>query len=50
MDCWQTLHLAPTTDIRAIKKAYAVLLKQNRPDDNPAGFQQLHTAYQDALC
>lgn len=50
MDFWNTLQLAPTTDIRAIKKAYAVLLKQNRPDDNPTGFQQLHGAYQDALC
>jgi uncharacterized RDD family membrane protein YckC len=49
MDFWNTLQLAPTTDIRAIKKAYAVLLKQNRPDDNPAGFQRLHGAYQDAL-
>lgn len=49
MDCWSVLQLAPTTDVRAIKKAYAVLLKQNRPDDNPAGFQQLHDAYQDAL-
>lgn len=50
MDFWNVLQLAPTTDVRAIKKAYAVLLKQNRPDDNPAGFQQLHGAYQDALC
>lgn len=49
MDYWQILQLTPTADIRAIKKAYAVLLKQNRPDENPAGFQQLHAAYQDAL-
>lgn len=49
MQCWNILQLAPTTDLRAIKKAYAVLLKQNRPDENPAGFQQLHEAYQDAL-
>lgn len=49
MNCWDVLQLAPTTDVRAIKKAYAVLLKQNRPDDNPAGFQRVHGAYQDAL-
>lgn len=49
MDFWHTLQLSPTTDIRAIKKAYATLLKQNRPDQNPEGFQQLHAAYQDAL-
>lgn len=49
MNCWQILQLEPTTDIRAIKKAYAVLLKQNKPDENPAGFQQLHAAYRQAL-
>ncbi len=49
MTCWDILQLAPTTDARAIKKAYAILLKQNRPDDNPEGFQHLHTAYQEAL-
>jgi len=49
MNCWELLQLAPTTDVRAIKKAYAVLLKLNKPDENPAGFQQLHAAYQQAL-
>lgn len=49
MTCWDILQLAPTTDVRAIKKAYAVLLKQNRPDENPDGFQRVHGAYQDAL-
>lgn len=49
MTCWDELQLAPTQDVRAIKKAYAVLLKQNRPDDNPQGFQRLYAAYQDAL-
>ena len=49
MNCWAILRLDPTTDTRAIKKAYAVLLKQNRPDENPSGFQTLHDAYQQAL-
>lgn len=49
MRCWDILQLEPTADIRAIKKAYAVQLKQNKPDENPAGFQQLHAAYQQAL-
>ena len=49
MNCWAILRLDPTTDTRAIKKAYAVLLKQNRPDENPSGFQTLHGAYQQAL-
>ncbi|HEX4937942.1 MAG TPA: RDD family protein [Candidatus Kapabacteria bacterium] len=48
MNYWDVLQLAPTTDIRAIKKAYAVLLKQNKPDENPEGFQRLHAAYQQA--
>lgn len=49
MNYWDVLQLAPTTDVRAIKKAYAVLLKQNKPDENPEGFQRLHAAYQQAL-
>jgi len=34
---------------RDVKRAYARLLKQHRPEDDPAGFQRLHTAYQRAL-
>lgn len=49
MSHWDVLQLSPTRDVRAIKKAYAVLLKQHRPDDDPQGFQRLYAAYQDAL-
>lgn len=34
---------------RDVKRAYAQLLKQTRPDVDPSGFQVLHEAYQGAL-
>lgn len=46
---WQTLGIAPTSDVRAIKRAYAILLKRYRPDEYPQEFQQLNWAYQQAL-
>jgi hypothetical protein len=46
---WDVLGLEPTDDRKAIKKAYARLLKKNRPLDDPAAFQELHQAYQVAL-
>lgn len=36
-------------DQRSIKRAYAKLLKQHRPDQDPEGFRRLHDAYQRAL-
>ncbi|WP_462381380.1 J domain-containing protein [Pseudomonas sp. Marseille-QA0892] len=46
---WETLGLDDDADERAIKRAYARLLKQNRPDDDPEAFQRLRNAYEDAL-
>lgn len=48
MNCWHTLGIDPTSNVRDIKRAYAALLKQTRPDEDPEGFQQLHRAYKDA--
>lgn len=49
MSCWDKLGISPTDDKKAIKKAYAVLLKQNKPDENPEGFASLHAAYKESL-
>jgi len=43
------LQLPPDADETAIKRSYARLLRQHRPDADPEGFQQLHAAYQAAL-
>lgn len=45
----EALELDQDADERAIKRAYARLLRDNRPDDNPEAFQRLHEAYQTAL-
>ena len=49
MNCWQTLGIAPTGDEAAIKTAYAALIRQHRPDRDPAGFRRVRTAYEEAL-
>ncbi|KPY89252.1 J domain-containing protein [Pseudomonas syringae pv. tagetis] len=49
MNCWSILGLDAHSDVRSIKRRYAALLKQNRPDEDPAGFQRLRDAYEQAL-
>ncbi|WP_122314715.1 J domain-containing protein [Pseudomonas cichorii] len=49
MNCWSVLGLEPDTDTRSIKRQYATLLKQYRPDEDPEGFQRLREAYEQAL-
>lgn len=41
--------LPPEADEREIKRAYAKRLKTVRPDTDPAGFQELHEMYRQAL-
>ncbi|WP_282295674.1 heat-shock protein [Stenotrophomonas sp. PS02289] len=43
------LGLEPDADERTIKRAYAKRLRVTRPDEDAAGFQELHEAYQAAL-
>lgn len=49
MNCWHILNIPPTGDERAIKRAYAKLLKTTRPDDDAAAYQALRQAFDDAL-
>src|SRR6186997_2729397 len=43
---WSVLGLdSGTATVRDVKRAYAKLLKQNRPDTNPEGFRRVHEAY-----
>jgi hypothetical protein len=46
---WGKLGIEEGSDKQTIKRAYARLLKLNKPDENPDGFQDLHNAYQTAL-
>lgn len=45
---WSELGLPGPADLRSIRQAYAQRLKTTRPEDDPAGFQRLHEAYQQA--
>lgn len=49
MNCWEFLGLSPDSDARTIKRQYASMLKQYRPDEDPQGFQRLREAYEQAL-
>jgi hypothetical protein len=46
---WAILGIEPTTDVSAIRRAYAQALRQTNPDEDPAGFAQLRQAYEIAL-
>jgi hypothetical protein len=49
MNPWDTLGVAPTTDVRAILRAYAEKLRITRPEDDPIAFQRLVEAREFAL-
>lgn len=49
MNPWQLLGIARDADTQAIKRAYAVKIKQHRPDVDPEMFQKVHQAYKNAL-
>ncbi|MEI2429352.1 J domain-containing protein [Lysobacter yananisis] len=49
MNPFAALGLSADADEAQIKRAYAKLLRTNRPDDDPAGFQRLNEAYRQCL-
>lgn len=49
MTCWHLLEIQPTVDSKKIKSAYANLLLRYHPEDDPAGFQELRKAFEEAL-
>jgi hypothetical protein len=49
VDCWTVLGLEPTSDERAVLRAYARKLRETRPEDDPEGFQRLLAAREQAL-
>ena len=44
MNCWEILGLQPGVEERDIKRRYAKLVKNCRPEDSPEAWQQLHDA------
>ncbi|XXF09275.1 J domain-containing protein [Pseudomonas sp. D2-3] len=49
MNPWTLLGLNADADTRSIKRRYAQLLKQHRPDEDAEAFQRLREAYEQAL-
>lgn len=49
MNAWEVFEIEPTSDKKEIKKAYARLLKQYHPEENPEEFKQIQAAYQQCL-
>lgn len=48
-EAFALLGLPPGADEGRIKRAYAVLLRRHRPDEDPGGFQRLNEAFNRAL-
>ncbi|MFM0305380.1 J domain-containing protein [Paraburkholderia sediminicola] len=46
---WNVLGIAANADERSVRRAYARLLKQQRPDEDAEAFQRLRYAYESAL-
>ncbi len=48
-DFWKVLGINPTTNITAIKQAYAALAKKYHPEEFPQEFLNLRSAYESAM-
>lgn len=49
MDIWELLGIEPTTDKKAIRRAYAARTRVIHPEEKPEEFKLLHRAYEAAL-
>lgn len=49
MNIWQVLEITRTNDKKAVKRAYAKLLKLHKPELDPEGYQHLRDAYDKAI-
>ncbi|MEW9095435.1 MAG: hypothetical protein AB2417_10180 [Clostridiaceae bacterium] len=49
MKWWEILGISYDSDLKAIKKAYAKLLKIYNPEEDPEGYQRLREAYDKAI-
>lgn len=49
MEAWRILGVARDSDVATIKRAYALKIKQHRPDTDPVEFQRIHQAYKALL-
>jgi len=45
---WSALGLPGPSDLSAVRHAYAECLKTTHPEEDPEGFQRLHSAFQAA--
>ena len=48
-DIYEILGIDRNADTRTIKKAYANLVKQYRPEENPQEWERIHDAYELAM-
>ena len=46
MNSWQVLGIEPTADEAIIRRAYALKLKQHRPESDPEGYQLIREAFE----
>ena len=46
---WEILQIEPTNEKKAIKRAYAKLVKQYKPENSPEAYQKIREAYDDAM-
>lgn len=49
MNIWKQLQIEPTTDQKAIRRAYAARSRMIHPEERPEEFRMLYEAYQEAL-